>query len=158
MAMVKVRVVRMPVPKPFMPVPMRMRLRHRSVMGVLVMFVMDVPVFVLDRLVRMFMTVSLGQMKPEAERHKHAGNDQLSRNRLAEQDDRDDRAEERREREIGSGSGAAEMAQRQHKQHETDPDAEKADEQRCARSADRRQAGAEKQRQGQIHASRRQRL
>ena len=68
MAMVKVGVVRMLVPKPLMPVPMRMRLRHRSVMGVLVMFVVDVPVFVLDRLVRMFMAVSFGQMKPEAER------------------------------------------------------------------------------------------
>jgi hypothetical protein len=108
MAMVEVRIVRMSVPEPLMPVPMRMRLRHRSVMGVLVMFVVDVPVLVFDRLVRVFVTVPFGQMKPKAKRHKRAGNDQLSRQRLAEQDDRDDRAKERREREVGSGSGAAE--------------------------------------------------
>ena len=83
MAMVEVGVVRMPVPEPFMPVPMRMRLCHRPFVGVLVMFVVDVPVFVLDRLVRMFMAVSFGQMKPEAERHKRAGGDQLRRDRLA---------------------------------------------------------------------------
>ena len=139
--------MRMPVPKPLMPVPMRMRLGHRSVMAVLMMFVVDVPVFVLDRLVRMVMAVSFGQMKPEAERHKHAGADQLSRHRLAEQDDRDDRAKERREREISSRSGAAEMTQRQHKQHQTDPDPDEPDEERRTRRADRRQAGAEKQRQ-----------
>ena len=68
MAMVEVGVVRMPVPEPFMPMPMRMWLCQRSVMAVLVMFVVDVLVFVLDRLVRMFMAMSFGQMKPEAER------------------------------------------------------------------------------------------
>jgi hypothetical protein len=115
MAMVRVGVMRMLVPKPLMPVPMRMRLGRRTVMGVLVMFVVFVLVLVLDRLVGMFMAMSFGQMKPEAERHKRTGNDQLSRHRLAEQDDRDDRAKERREREIGPRSGAAEMTQRQHK-------------------------------------------
>ena len=57
MAMVKVGVMRMLVPKPLMPVPMRMRLGHRSVMAVVKMFVVDVPMFVLDRLVRMVMAM-----------------------------------------------------------------------------------------------------
>ena len=153
MAMVKVGVMRMPVPKPLMPVPMRMRLDDRAFMAVLMMFVVDVPVFVLDHLVRMVMAVSFGQVKPEAERHKHAGAEQLSRHRFAEQHDRDDRAEEWREREISAGSGAAEMAQRQHKQHQTDPDPKHPDEERCARRTGRRQAGAEKQRQSEVHAS-----
>ena len=68
MAMVKVGVMRMLVPKPLMPVPMRMWLCQRSVMAALMMFVVDVLVFVLDRLARMFMAMSFGQMKPEAQR------------------------------------------------------------------------------------------
>ncbi len=154
MAVVKVGVVRMPVPKPLMPVPMRVRLHHGPVVDVLVVIVMDVPVFVLDRVVRMFVNVSLGEMQPQSERHKRAGSDQLSCDGLAQQGDRDNRAEEGSQREIGSGPGAAEVAQRQNKQHKTDPDAEKANQQRCAGRADGRQPGAKKQRESQIHASR----
>ena len=57
MAMVEVGIAHMPVAEAFMPAPMRMRLGHRSVMGVLAMFVVNVPALVLDRLVRMFVTV-----------------------------------------------------------------------------------------------------
>ena len=67
-AMVEVGVVRMPVPEPFVPMPMRMWLCRRSVMAALVMFVVVVLVVVLDRLARMFMAMSFGQMKPEAQR------------------------------------------------------------------------------------------
>ena len=53
-AVVKVGVVRMLVPKRFMPVPMRMRLGRHPLVGVLMMFVVDVTMFVLERFVRMF--------------------------------------------------------------------------------------------------------
>ena len=75
--------MRMPVPKRLMPVPVRMRLRHRPFVGMLMVFVVDMAMFVLDRLVRMVMAMPFGQMEPEAERHKRAGDDQLSRHRLA---------------------------------------------------------------------------
>ncbi len=153
MAVVKVRVVRMPVPKPFMPVPVRVRFDHRPIVDVLVVIVMDVPMLVLDRVVRMFVNVSLGEMKPEAERHKHAGGDQLSCDGLAQQGDRDNRAEEGSQREIGSSPGAAEVAQRQDKQHKADPDADKTQRAAPPDGADGRQAGAEKQREGQVDAS-----
>ena len=139
MAMVKVGVMRMPVPKPLMPVPMQMRLDDRAFMAVLMMFVVDVPVFVLDHLVRMVMAVSFGQVKPEAERHKHAGAEQLSRHRFAEQDDRDDRAKERHASEKYAPVRALcqrGMTQRQHKLHQTDPDPEEPDEKRRTRRAD----------------------
>jgi hypothetical protein len=83
MAMVDVRIVRMPVPKRFMPVPVRMRLRHRSSVSVLMMRIVEMAVLVLDRLVRVFMRMPFGQMQPDAERHQQARNDQLRRDRLA---------------------------------------------------------------------------
>ena len=67
-AIVEVGIMRMPVQEPFVPMPMRMWLCQRSVMGALVMFVVVVLVVVLDRLAPMFMAMSFGQMKPEAER------------------------------------------------------------------------------------------
>jgi hypothetical protein len=81
-AMMEVRIVRMPVPEPVMPMPVRMRLARRPFVGVLMMLVVDVAMFVLDRFVRMIMLMAFGQMQPEAERHKRAGDDQLNRDRL----------------------------------------------------------------------------
>ena len=109
---------------------MRVGLRDRPFVSVSMMLIVDVSVFVLERLVLMLVAVPFGQMKPEAEGHQHAGNDQLRRHRLVEQDDRDCRAEERREREIGSSPGGAEIAQRQDEQNETDADAEEPDDER----------------------------
>ena len=82
-AMMEVRVVRMPVPEPVMPMPVRMRLGRRPLVGVLMMLVVDMPVFVLDRLVRMVVLMAFGQMQPEAERHQRACNDELNGDRLA---------------------------------------------------------------------------
>ena len=135
-AMMEVRVVRMPVPEPVMPMPVRMRLGRRPLVDVLMMLVVDMPVFVFDRLVRMVMLVAFGQMQPDAERHKRAGDDQLNRDWLAQEHDRDDRSNERREREIGRRPGAAEMTQRPHKQYETNPDAEEPNHQGGAHRAE----------------------
>ena len=82
-AMMEVGVVRVPVPQPVVPVPVRMRLRRRTFMGVLMMVVVDMTMFVLDRLVRVIMLMAFGQMQPEAKRHQRAGDDELSRERLA---------------------------------------------------------------------------
>ena len=40
-AMMEVRIVRMPVPEPVMPMPVRMRLARRPFVGVLMMVVVD---------------------------------------------------------------------------------------------------------------------
>jgi hypothetical protein len=90
----------------------------------------------------MFMGMPLDEMKPETERHEGAGDEQLRRDRLAQKQDRDDRAWERREREISAGPRAAEMTQRQHKQHETDADAKESDDNRPSYCANWRQSGA----------------
>ena len=83
MAMMDVRVVRMPVPKRFVPVPVRMRLCRRSFVSMAMMVVVEMAVLVLDRLVPVFMGVPFGQMQPDAERHQQASDDQLRRDRLA---------------------------------------------------------------------------
>ena len=97
--------MRVPVPQPVVPMPVRMRLRRRTFMGVLMMLVVDMTMFVLDRLVRVIVLMAFGQMQPEAKRHQRAGDDELSRERLAQEDDRDERAKERGEREISARSG-----------------------------------------------------
>ena len=102
MTVMEIGIVRVPVPKRLMPVPVRMRLGHRPFVSMAMMFVVDMAVLVLDRLVRVFVAVPFGQMKPDAERHQHAGNDQLRRDRLMDEGNRDDRAKEWREREISA--------------------------------------------------------
>ena len=81
--MMEVRVVRVAVSQPVVPVAVRMRLRRRTLMGVLMMGVVDMIMFVLDRLVCVIMLMAFGQMQPEAKRHQRAGDDELSRERLA---------------------------------------------------------------------------
>ena len=55
MAMMDVRVLRMPAPKGFMPAPVRMRLRHRSFVSVLMLRIVDMGMLVLDWLMHVFM-------------------------------------------------------------------------------------------------------
>ena len=81
-AVMKVRVVRMPVPERLMPVPVCMRLGHCAFVAVLMMRVVDVAVLVLGRLVRVVMLMAFGQMQPEAKSHQRAGEDELNRDRL----------------------------------------------------------------------------
>jgi len=76
-AVMKVRVVRMAVPEPVVPVPVRMRLGDHAFVGVLMMGIVDVAVFVLDRLVRVGMLMAFGQMQPEAKSHQRAGEGEL---------------------------------------------------------------------------------
>jgi hypothetical protein len=80
--MVDVRVVRMPVPKRFMPAPVRMRLRHRSFVSMVMMRIVEMAVLVLDCLVHVFMGMPFGQMQPDAERHQQTRGDQLQSDRL----------------------------------------------------------------------------
>ena len=70
--MVQIGKVRMGVCEPRVPVRMDMWLATipGGLMGVLVMRVMHVLVFVLDRFVRMLVLVVFGQAQPDAQRHQ----------------------------------------------------------------------------------------
>ena len=62
--MVQIRIMRMPVHKPSMPVPMCVGFADRigAHMLMLVVLIVVVPVLMLQRLVQMFMLVPLGKM------------------------------------------------------------------------------------------------
>jgi hypothetical protein len=65
--------------------------RDRLIMNVAVVLVVLMLVFMLHRLVPVFVQVVLGQVQPHAQRHQQAGSEQ----RLAEKPDRKHRPEER---------------------------------------------------------------
>ena len=60
----QIRVMRMLVTHRLVLVPMRMRLRNGAIMVVLVMIVVDVAVFVCERLVNMFVLMPFRQVQP----------------------------------------------------------------------------------------------
>ena len=82
MAVVQVRIVRVAVPERIVAMPMRMRFDHRSIVMMLVMHVVNVGMLVLDRCVRMFMVMALGEMQVQPNRHQRAGHQQLPGQRL----------------------------------------------------------------------------
>ena len=76
-AVVQIGVVDVAVPHRFVAVPVRMRLARwvaRSVRVAMVL-VVDVPVFVLHRLVVVLMNMALGKVQPEPDGHQQAGQD-----------------------------------------------------------------------------------
>jgi hypothetical protein len=116
MSVVQIGVMRVLVHERHMPVAMRVRLA-RGIAGhvfVPVMFVMRMAMFVLEGLVPMLVLMRLGEMQRDADRHQSARDDELSCQRLAEQGDRDQRADKRRRGEIGAGARRAEMAETEH--------------------------------------------
>jgi hypothetical protein len=79
MTVMQVRIMRMPVQQGIVAMPMRMRLVRLQAwdvqtwrMLVLVVPVVDVPVFVLQRIMGVVMVMPLGQMQPQAECHQAA--------------------------------------------------------------------------------------
>ena len=66
-----------------MAVPVRVRLGYRTLMGMLVMFVVDVGMLMLKRLMRVFMHVPLGKVEVEAHSHQSTRDNELQRKRIA---------------------------------------------------------------------------
>ena len=63
-AMMQVRVMRVLVPQRLVAVPMGMRLGHRTVVGVLMMLIVDMGMIVFEHLMEMFMLMTLSEMQP----------------------------------------------------------------------------------------------
>ena len=128
----QVGIVRMPVHQRRMTVAVRMSLVRRLAGRVLmlVMFIVDVAVLMLDRLVHVLMAVPLRQVQVEADRHQAARCDQRPGGRFTEKRDPQDGADEWREREIGAGPRRPEVAERRDKQDEADAVAKEADDAR----------------------------
>jgi hypothetical protein len=60
----KIRIMRMGVDYRLMAVPMRMRLDDRSIVLVLMMLIMEMAVFMFERVVLVFMLVPFSKMHP----------------------------------------------------------------------------------------------
>ena len=87
--MVRVGKVRVRVPERNMTMPMRV-FHSGNDLRIVLMFVVrvvavDMLVFVLERFMRVFMHVALGQMQPHSRRHENRGGDQLWRDRISQQ-------------------------------------------------------------------------
>src|ERR1700675_1730628 len=98
MPVMEIRIVWIGVAKRRMGVGMRMRLGARCPgrVGVLVMLVVPMQVIVREGLMSMFMLMVLAHVEPHAEPYARARDRQANRERVAEDDDRCQRAEKRR--------------------------------------------------------------
>ena len=98
-----------------MMVPVRVRLSGRGAraMTVLVMVIVGMAMFMVQRLVRVFMLVPLGKVQPDAHSHQRRCADQREGDRFAEQDHRQGRPKERGRREESASPRRAHMAQAQ---------------------------------------------
>lgn len=95
--MMQIGVMRMPVHQRGVPVPMAVRLA-RGVgrrMPMPVVFVVGVPVLMLDRCVRMLVLMTLAQVQPQTDCHQAARRDQPRGQRFVEQGQRKQHANER---------------------------------------------------------------
>jgi hypothetical protein len=112
MPVVQIGIVRMLVPHRGMVKVVSMGFAHRVVCSVVVsvMFVMDMVVLVILRLVSMVVFVPLREMEPDSYAHQSGCRHERKSDRLPEQHERQRRAEEWRRREIRSGPGRAQVA------------------------------------------------
>src|SRR5215467_12311671 len=92
----------------------------------LMVLIVNVTVLVGQRLVFVFVLVTLRQVQVDPQRHERASHEQPRRDRFVEHEDGQDAAEEGGEREVRPGSCRAEVAQGDHEQHETQAVADEA--------------------------------
>ena len=97
MAMMQIGIMRVFVPQGGVAVPVRMRLADRAIMVMLMVLVMHMRMFVLQRFVDVLMVMAFGKMQPQPDRHQQAGTDQLDGHRFAKQGERQDSADEGRQ-------------------------------------------------------------
>ena len=97
MPMMQVRIVRVFVDHRRMPVAMRMRLASRIVwpMGMLVMFIVPVPMLVHHLGMPVLVLMLFGDVQIDAKRHQGARGDQAGCDRIAKHGDGQNRADER---------------------------------------------------------------
>ena len=125
----QVRVMRMRVHEPRMPV--RMRVRFGPIPGEIVLvpvvLVVDMRMSMFERLVRMLVLVALGKVQPDAEPHQAGGDPKQGCGLLAKQRQRERCTEERRDREVRARTRRAEIPQRHDEQNEADAISEQSD-------------------------------
>lgn len=136
-----------------MPVAVRLTRRIAWAMGVLVMFVVDVTMIVLQQLMLVRVFMPLSQVQPNAGGHEPGGDPKARGQAVAKKQNGTERTDEGRNREVGTRACGAEVAQREYEQREAKAVAKETDradgEQGCCRG----QLCSQTQRQGGIHAA-----
>ena len=110
---------------------MAVRVNMRAITGLFtmdvpVMLVMDMLMNMLQHFVAMLMGMPLGEHQPACHRHQRNRDEQHDRQRLSQKQHRQPGTDERRRAEVRRGTGAAQVAQRQHIQHQADAIARRA--------------------------------
>src|SRR5258708_33404298 len=90
-------------------------------MLVLMLFVMNVSMVVLDRFMLMLVLVSLGQVQPDANSHQSSSDHKLISQTIAQDQKRDQCTDEGRQRKVRTRSCGADMPKRQNEQGEAHP-------------------------------------
>ena len=98
-----------------------------EIVCVLVVRVMLVGVAVNDCIMGVLVFVMFAQMQPDTNRHECRSNAKLHRDRVTEEQHRQNSAKERRDRKIGASPRGAKVSQREDKQHEAQPITEEPD-------------------------------
>ncbi len=75
--------------------------------------IVRMPVLVLHALVTMLVTVSFGQMQPNADRHQHGRSQKIRRESVVQENDGDRSTSEWRQREVRASPCASDMTERQ---------------------------------------------
>ena len=135
-SVVQVGIMRVGMAQRIVSVPVGVRFAEGAVMGMLVVGVVGVAMLMLQRHMHVVMGVALCQMQPKPKRHQPARQDDLCGQRVVQQTDRQNRADERGEREIGPSPCGSQVAQGQHEQDKADANAEEPDRSRSAGDAE----------------------
>ena len=112
MPVMQIRVMRVPVDQARVLVPMGVRLAWRigRTMRVLMVLVVRMRMIVRGRLVDVLVFVCFGDVQPDTDCHQYGCRGELLRDRLVEDRDTQDCANEGRGREIGTSACGAEVA------------------------------------------------
>jgi len=116
MPVVQIGIVRVLVTDRRMPMPMAMGFVRRVVCEVcmLMMSIVNVPVFMFEYVVLVFVLVRFGNVQVKADRHQDTCPDQARRDLFPEHGYRDDCANERGRREVRARSRGPKLAECQH--------------------------------------------
>ena len=117
------------VQHPRVPVPVAMRLTRRDVRRVLmlVMDVVHVAMFMLERVMQMFVVMRLGEVQIDADPHQQRRAHQREGRRLAKQGERKGCTDKGSRRKVCAGARRSQVPKTQHKEDQADPVAEEAD-------------------------------
>jgi hypothetical protein len=155
MPVMNVRIMGMSVDHTLVPMRVRMRLSRWVPRRVLVsvVFIVDVRVSVLERLMFMPMLVPLTKVEPESQRHQSGRGQKQGCRRLPIQYQAQSSSNERRQREIRPGPCGSERSQREYKAHQADAIPKESHHEGRHQGYRGRQPSAERNREAGIHRS-----